>query len=83
MPLAVATYVTGSTSQRIVFAPTRSTTLAVAGNVNAGTITPSPGARSIARAARWRAAVPEDTTAQAPCPVNSARASSKRATYFP
>ena len=50
--------VTGSTSAKMGRAPHIETEEAVAKNVNAGTITSSPGPTPAARSAAWRAAVP-------------------------
>ena len=50
--------VSGSMSANTGVAPTRATASAVAANVNAGTITSSPGPTSSARSARTSASVP-------------------------
>ena len=77
------TKVSGSMSTSTARAPHSSTTLAVAGNVYAGTITSSPGPISSARSARCSAAVPDDTAAAWAVPTALAIAASNSSTFGP
>ena len=76
-------HVSAETSAMTGMAPTASTEVAGAANVNAGTITSSPGPISSARSASSIAIVPLPVATTCPLLMRSARASSNFSTQGP
>ena len=74
---------TSSTSAKTGVAPRWTTTLAEAIQVNAGTMTSSPGPTPIAASARWSAVVQEVVARACGTPWRAANASSNSATFGP